>query len=182
MATAYKAAVTPLSTPTVVGVNVAFFKYVMAGAFVIADTIQGPQIPPGAELFDYFVDFPQLDSSVSPAVTIDLGTDLTVAQGGVDVAGFDAIAIVGNSATINIMKPGQDIDGSTNGTTFVHGSIPFYYRPVEPPSSGILPPKCYFQIKIHAAPTTATTTGTIYGWIAYTMVNQSGGTAATAFL
>lgn len=159
---------------TEVGPNIVACKLTMTTALVLNDVIILGPIPPGALLTVMRVDEPQLDTGTS--LTQDVGTDLSVANQGVDTAGFIALSTVGRSSTLNLLNFSDPL--------YVHGSIPFLYSPkASAITTGVLPVTCNLQIKIHtAAQTAANTTGTIYAYYEYTMVNNSLATSGHAFL
>lgn len=184
MATAYAATLNGgEQSPTLVGYNSVKFSFtVPAAGFVINDTITLAPIPAGAQLDDFFIDMPQLDSNVSPTLTIDIGTDLAASgsKGGVGAAGFHAAGAVGTASTQDFFWGALAVNGTSIIASYVHGSLPFIYLPTEPASQGVLPPVCNLQMKIHAAPATSATSGTISGYIRYNMVTDT--TTAGGFL
>ena len=136
-----------------------------AAGVVVNDVIQFISLPPGALLTGLWFDFPIMWTSGSGL--IDVGTDLTAAQGGVDVAGFFSQSAVGTNFTAI-----PAIISEFNDTTYVHGSLPFNYNQ-EAQYTGILLKNAQIQIKIHTAGTTPATTGKIYCTATWTMTQLS---------
>lgn len=172
MATAYQAA--SLISPALTALGPNFETSVFdiantagAAGFVINDTIGFIKIPPGALVTAFWFDMPQVDSASS--LTWDVGTDLTVAQGGVDVAGFFAQSTVGRAASYNMLS----LWNSDVTNTYVHGSMPFLYNQ-EKTFTGILIKDATLQLKVHTAPGTPATTGKIYCTCEWTMTNLAG--------
>ena len=153
--------------PTRVGTNNPNSSFTNSVAFVINDTLDLFVIPPGAVLTDIFIDLPQLDSASS--LVIDVGTDLTVAQGGVDIGsgkGFFAGSTSGRSATYNVIAPQTD-------TSYQHASLPFQYLPkLFGPGGGIQPRNCLLRMAIRTAAGTPTTAGVLTYSIVYTMTGD----------
>jgi hypothetical protein len=142
---------------------------VSAAGLALNDTISFVKIPVGALLTRLLFDLCQVDSSGSPALLFDVGTDLTTGQGGVGAAGFFSQSTAGRSATYNVISEEGD-------STYVHGSLPFNYTLFgvnSPQFSGILVKDASIVLKVHTAPATATTSGIIYCTAEYTMVNVS---------
>ena len=133
--------------------------------FVVGDTLIIGPIPAGAMLTVFRIDLPQLDSGTS--LTLDVGTDLSVGNHGIGTNGFVALSTVGRSTTLNVL--------STGDLLYQHGSIPFVYAPLASgiaAAGGVMPVVCNLLMTIHTAAQTATTTGTIYAYYEYTMLDN----------
>jgi hypothetical protein len=156
-------------TPTRVGTNNPTTTFTNSVAFVINDVVQLFSIPSGATLTDILIDLPQLDTATS--LVIDVGTDLTVAQGGVDIGsgkGFFSGSTSGRSATYNVIAPQTD-------TSYQHASLPFkYLAKLFGPGGGVMPRNCTLEMKVRTAAGTATTGGVITASIIYTMTDDFG--------
>ena len=175
MATAYtNQTLFPNQPYTLNGVNYAPFacdisKLVASfSGFVINDTVNLVRIPNRYMLVDFLVDYCALDSSTG--VVTSLGDNGDSSHGGAGAGGFVAGLTLGRSSLTGQVRPGTlgvtSTPAAAAGTAWVHGAIPWIYSvPVANEPSGGL----YFMMKVTTAPTgTAATTGTIYGWIAYT--------------
>src|SRR6185312_3527181 len=97
MATTY-VAIPQSPPPTLVGLNEVATKYVITSSgLVVNDVVQFFQMPLGACVIDFSIDLPALDTNVSPATRISVGTDLSVANGGLDVGGIITTSSAGTS-------------------------------------------------------------------------------------
>ncbi len=173
MATAYKAF--PQNGPsTLVGPNVQSTSFNIATGtpaavgFVVGDSIDFFQIPLGATVDWFDIDFPILDTNVSPTTTLDIGTDLSVANGGLADNGiFDALNAGTNfSAAIVVSK-------LTAG--YIHASLPFYYEAkLWGPGGGVQPQYCLFRVTFEAGPATSAVAGVIWATIKYSLTEDAG--------
>ncbi|HLH76119.1 MAG TPA: hypothetical protein VKV28_04855 [Candidatus Binataceae bacterium] len=114
-----------------------------AVGFGVGDTVTLLKIPAYCALIDFAIDCPQLDSAGSPTVTIDLG------DGG-NSQRYIAAGALGRSATDTVLTP-SGIAGSAAGN-WQQGALPHRYAAAD-----------NLVLKIHAAPTTPTVSGTITG-------------------
>lgn len=178
MASTYKAQPS-FASLTEVGPNIMTASFDLANTasaagVVVNDIIQFIALPPGALLTALWFDFPIMWATGSGL--IDVGTDLTAAQGGVDVAGFFSSAAVGTNFTAIpavISEFNCSLTNVTNGdVSYVHGSLPFNYKQ-ESQYTGILLKNANIQIKIHTAGTTPATTGVISCTAEWTMTQLS---------
>jgi hypothetical protein len=150
--------------PTLVGMNAVEMNPLTNPTFGAGDTILVGPIPAGAMLLDFRLDFPQLDTSTS--VTLDVGTDLSTTNQGIGTNGFIALSTTGRSSTYNVVTPSDPL--------YQHGSLPFVYVPkASAITVGVLPLVCNLMVTIHTAAGSATTTGTIYGYYRYFMVDNA---------
>ena len=169
MANTYNA--TPVfSSLTAVGPNTMTAQFNLANTLNAAglgvnDVIKFIPIPPGALVTRIIFDVCALFGSGS--CVLDIGTDLTVAQGGVDVAGFFAQSAEGTNFTALPAIISEEADA-----TYVHASLPFNYNQ-ETQFSGILIKNANLQLKVHTAGTTAETTGVINCTCEWTMTQLS---------
>ncbi len=150
---------------TLVGTNIIQMAPFKNPTFIAGDTLLIGQIPAGAMLVVFRIDLPQLDTGT--ALTLDVGTDLSTGNHGVNTNGFVALSTVGRSSTLNVL--------STGDLLYQHGSIPFVYAPLASgiaAAGGVMPVVCNLIMTIHTAAQTATTTGTIYAYYEYTMVDN----------
>lgn len=169
MASTYKAQPS-FASLTEVGPNIMTASFDLANTasaagVVVNDIIQFIALPPGALLTALWFDFPIMWATGSGL--IDVGTDLTAAQGGVDVAGFFSQSAAGTNFTAI-----PAIISEFNDATYVHGSLPFNYKQ-ESQYTGILLKNANIQIKIHTAGTTPATTGVISCTAEWTMTQLS---------
>jgi hypothetical protein len=154
--------------PTFVGHNDVQMAPFNNPTFIAGDTLVIGPIPGGAMLTGFFIDLPQLDTGTS--LTVDVGTDLTTGNQGTGTNGIIALSTVGRSSTVNVLSPG-------NNAFYVHGSIPFVYVPLASAiTTGVLPVVCNLLMTIHTAAQTATTTGTIYAYYSYQMIDNANAT------
>ena len=152
MATAYLATrgTAGQSAKARTGVTVDYSEFTISSAFVINDTVKLFKIPAMARVLSFTIDMPILDTNVSPAARIDVG----------DVA---------NGATyyINTLNAGTSFSVATfvsmtaNG---VAGTLGTRYAADDA-----------LILKIHTAPATGATSGTIHARIEYIL---DGGTQA----
>lgn len=146
--------------------------------FVVNDILYLAPIPNGFVLLGFLIDLPQLDTGTS--LTIDVGDNLTTTAGGQGSAGYFSASTIGRSATA-----GQNVIAPGNNNGFVHGSLPYIYSitnanvPVAGQALGTTatsaPAGIWLTLKIHAAAQTATTTGSIYGYIRYSSQDSTAG-------
>lgn len=146
--------------------------------FVINDVLFLCQIPNGAALRSFFIDLPQLDTGTS--LVINVGDNLTTTAGGVGISGYFSGSTVGRSAT-----SGQNNIFPGNVSGFVHGSLPKVYSiayqniPVAGQAFGSTatgaPAGIWLCMQIGTAAQTATTTGSIYGYIQYSYFTSTAG-------
>lgn len=137
-----------------------------AAGLVVNDVIQFILLPPGALLTALWFDVDPLYGSGS--CVVDIGTDLTTGQGGVNSNGFFSQSAVGTNFTAS-----PAIISEYNDTSYQTQSLPFLYNQ-ETQFSGILLKNATIEFKIHTAGTTAETTGTIQCTAEWTMTNNSG--------
>lgn len=173
MASAYKAL--PVSAAlTEVGPNTQTSAFDLAttlnaAGLIINDTIDFIAIPPGALLTRIVFDLCQVDSNVAPLLVLDIGTDLTVAQGGVDIGaglGFFAGSTAGRSANYNVISEESD-------SSYQHGSLPFTCN-IDKSFIGLLLKNAMLRMKVRTAPATATVAGKIFCTAEWTMTNDAG--------
>jgi hypothetical protein len=139
--------------------------------FALNDVLYLVQIPNGATLYYFAIALPQLDTGTS--LTLDVGDNVTTTSGGAGSAGYFSASTIGRSATA-----GQNnIVSGTNSAGNVLGGIPFTYSLLTAavPTAGTAlgttatnaPAGIWLTLHIHAAAQTATTTGSIYGYVKY---------------
>ncbi len=174
MATHYSA-LPQNNPPTLVGVNYVFASFNIAtgtpGAvgFIVNDTIDFFEIPNGATVFWFDIDFPILDTNVSPLAAIELGTDLSVANGGVDVGGFLATATnLGTHFSTAVVA-------SKLSAGYVQASLPFYYEAkLFGPGGNVQQQLAKLRLTFTAAPATSAVAGVIWATMGYTMTSDAG--------
>lgn len=118
---------------------------VPSAGFGLNDVVNLVQIPANCALIDFFIDLPQLDSNGAPAITIDIG------DGGSAQRFVAASPQFGRSTTSTILSP--EAASAVGNGGWVQGSLPRKYTAAD-----------NLKMKIHAAPATAVTTGTITGY------------------
>ncbi|MBC8642127.1 hypothetical protein IAG25_35570 [Caballeronia sp. EK] len=119
------------------GLKCAVFTYALAGALVINDMLQSPMFDEGTTIVDVTVVTPDLDSSGSPAVTLDVGygvdPDYFIAASTVGQAGGVARASAATALpltltaddTIDIVVKAAPATSATSGTI----SLAVYFLP-----------------------------------------------------
>lgn len=179
MATNYVA--TPwegMSVSQQVGDNVGVWNPFANPTFVLNDVLYLYQIPNFVVLTGFFISLPILDSGTS--LTIDVGDNVTSTNGGSNANGYFTQSQIGRNATNgqNCLSPG-------NVSGFVQASIPKTYSILNSniPTPGTAlgttatgaPGGIWLTMKIHAAAQTATTTGSIYGYVRYQSLTSTAG-------
>lgn len=131
--------------------------FTQTAAFVLNDVVQFFTMPNGYQIHDIILDTPQLDTNVSPTITLDLG-DTTTAQ-----------------AYIAADTGAQGASGAV-----LHAKVAGYSAttPYAIATSGGNAGTTTIQMKVHAAPATGTTNKTIYCQILY---SQQPGVASASF-
>jgi len=174
MATHYVAL--PQSPPsTLVGLNEMETSFNIANTsggagFVINDTVDFFELPPGSVLEDFSLDLPILDSNVSPACVLSLGTDISAANGGLGPTGILSNSTAGShfSAATVLSKVG-------NVSGYQQGSLPFYYQAkLFGPGGNVQQQWAKFRLTITTAPATTATTGIMWATIRYRMTGDAG--------
>ncbi len=168
MATAYLADNyndNPVFIPGIIGAFVRPFKFNIANTtggvgFIINDTVTLCDIPHksgagGCLVLGYNVEIPSLDTGT--AVRLSLG-DTMGAAGAFQATYFSAVGIGINAA--GVMNPQMGWTGTT-AVAPVRGVIPLAYSAAATATNGIVS----LQLKVTTAPTTATTTGIIKGYL-----------------
>lgn len=148
MATAYSSAQAAsgaaVQTP-MTGVSATIFgSFTWAAAFVINDTVDLIQVPNGYRIVDLIFDTDQIDSATS--LTLDLGDT------GSSTRYLSANATIGRSANGNTANAASFGGGMLTGTLGQTYSIA---------TTGGNPGTTKITLKIHAAPGTGTTSGTM---------------------
>ena len=148
MATAYSSAQAASGAPVIAPMNgcsaTIFGSFTWAAAFVINDTVDLVQVPNGYRIVDLTFDTDQIDSATS--LTLDLGDT------GASARYLSANATVGrgaNGASANAVAMGGGMLSQTLGQTY---SIA---------TTGGNSGTTKITLKIHAAPGTGTTSGTM---------------------
>lgn len=174
MATNYNAdtqADVQLFIPGIIGAFVRPFSFNIAtntsnAGFVINDTVALCPIPfgagskPGVLVLGYHVEIPSLDTGTS--VVIALGDNNTASTGA-----FNATFVSGAGIGINaagVLSPLMCYTGTT-AVAPVRGVVPKQYTVSNANGSAKIYSSLQFILKVTTAPNTATTTGTIKGWL-----------------
>ncbi len=155
---------TPFFIPGIIGAFVRPFKFNLTNTlsglgFVVNDTVTLCDIPHksgagGSLVLGYNVEIPSLDTGT--AVRLSLG-DTNGTAGAFQATFFSAVAIGINAA--GVLNPLMGFSGTT-ATAPVRGAVPVQYTTATA-TSGVVS----FQLKVTTAPTTATTTGVIKGYL-----------------
>ena len=134
---------------------------VPAAGFGNGDVIVMAQIPYNAAILTFYISSPALDSNVSPAATWEIGDTTTVGK-------YVASGSTGPQGAVNTLA--HQLNG------FVAGSLPsaVYTTQTSSVPSGVTLGTTssvmdYLQIKFTHAPATAVTSGTITGFVLYTL-------------
>ena len=142
--------------------------------FIINDTVKLCPIPyriagNGVLVVGYLVEIPSLDTGTS--VTLDLGD--TNGSSNAFQATFVSNQGLGQNAA-SVMSPVMCFNATTAAAP-VRGVVPKQYTVsgVQSAQSTSFTGTIDFVLKIHTAPNTATTTGTIKGWLMLQTLNQS---------
>jgi hypothetical protein len=141
--------------------------------FIINDTVGLCTIPyksgaGGVLVVNYHVEVPSLDSATS--VVLALGDNNTVTTGAFN-ATFVTGAAIGQSAA-GVLSPLMCYSGTT-AVAPVRGVLPKQYTTSNAGGSATIYPDLQFILKVTTAPGTATTSGTIKGWLMLQTLNAS---------
>lgn len=140
--------------------------------FVLNDTVKLCPISVGGKddvlVVGYHVEVPSLDTGTS--VTLDLGD--TNGSSNAFQATFVSNQALGQNAA-SVLNPLMCFNGTTAAAP-VRGKMPLQYTAANIYSTqGSAFKTIDFMLKIHTAPNTATTTGTIKGWLMLQKLNTS---------
>lgn len=144
--------------------------------FIINDTVALCPIPyksadVGCLVLGYHIELPSLDTGTS--VRVSLG-DTNASSNAFQATFFSAVAL-GNNAT-SVMSPLMGFNGTT-AVAPVRGVVPIQYTPGAVYSAQASTyPTIDFMLKVTTAANTATTTGTIKGYLMLQTLNQSSAT------
>lgn len=139
--------------------------------FIINDVVNLCPIPykssAGCLVISYEVEIPSLDTGTS--VRASLG-DNNGAAGAFQATFASTLQIGANGA--GVLAPVMSFDGTTARAP-VRGVVPKQYTVGTLYTGYVAWPTVYFQFKVTTAPNTATTTGTIKGWLMLQTLNNS---------
>lgn len=181
MATAYKADTyndQQVTTPWHLNTFIRPFSFNIATGtnntgFIINDTVALCPIPYkeggyGVLVIGYEVEIPSLDTGTS--VRASLG-DTNGASNAFQATFVSAVQIGANAA--GVLAPVMSFDGTTARAP-VRGVVPIQYKASSVyTTQGNTFPTIDFMFKVTTAPNTATTTGTIKGWLLMQALNNS---------
>lgn len=158
MATTYKSDLitqgTAVTAPMTGNVAAQTATFTQTAAFVINDIVQMVSVPNGYQVTDIILDTDQLDTNVSPTITLDVG-DSGAAQA------YVAADTVGQAGGVIHAK----VAGFTSHT------------PVAIATSGGNAGSTIIQVKVHAAPATGTTTAVLRMTVYYFQKSTVAGAA-----
>lgn len=115
--------------------------FAISAAFVINDVLNLFKIPAGAKILDMMIFLPQLDSNGTPLLTIDVGDTANGAQQ------YVAASTKGRAAAGSIISGANDVVATSMAVKYTADDT--------------------LAMKIHAAPATGVSTGTIRAWVKY---------------
>lgn len=146
MATTYKAtrAAAGQSAKTRTGIVHDYSEFTISAAFVINDVVQLFKIPTNARVLAFTLDLPILDTNVSPAAAIDVGDSANGAN--YYVSNLNAGTHFSVACFVTMTANGV---AGTLGTRYAADDT--------------------LSLKIHTAPATGATSGTIHAHIVYEM-------------
>lgn len=168
-----------------VGDTTEFWQPFANPTFAVNDVLYLAQIPNYCVLTDIFIDLPGLDTGTS--LVLYVGDNVTTTNGGVGSGGYfkttaGATSPGSGSGSENLITPTY---ASVTVLGYQHGTLPFVYSitntniPVAGQALGTTatsaPGGIWLTLTIHTAANTATTTGSIYGYIRYSSLGSTAG-------
>lgn len=134
---------------------------VPSAGFALNDTVALCPISyrDGILVLDYNIEIPELDSNATPTVKLDLG-DNNGASGAFE-ATFVSAGAIGGGSTGGVLNPLMCFNGVT-AVTPVRGLLPKQYTAAMTVNFNSA---FNFMLRINTAPATATTSGTIKGYL-----------------
>ena len=152
--------------------------------FAVNDVLYLAQIPNYCVLTDIFIDLPQLDTGTS--LVLYVGDNVTTTNGGVGSGGYFKTTAAANSpgtaasGNANLITPTYS---STTNLGYQHATLPYVYSitntnvPVAGQALGTTatsaPGGIWLTLTVHTAANTATTTGSIYGYVRYSSLGST---------